>query len=48
MLTFFSIIMFFSLNFSFFDIFLFLKICSIKYVLLAFFFVKINTATNFN
>ena len=34
-----SIVVFFSLNFSFFDVFLFLKICySIKYVLLAFFY----------
>ena len=33
-----SIIVFFSLNFGFFDMFLFLKsFCSIKYVLLAFF-----------
>ena len=33
-----SIIMFFSFNFRFFDMFLFLKnFCSIKYVLLAFF-----------
>jgi hypothetical protein len=31
-----SIIVFFSLNFSFFDMFYFKKICSIKYVLLAF------------
>jgi len=33
-----SIIVFFSLNFSFFDMFLFLQnFCSIKYILLAFF-----------
>jgi len=33
-----SIIVFFSLNFSFFDMFLFLKnFCSVKYVLLAFY-----------
>ena len=39
-----SIIVFFSLNFSFFDMFLFLKnFCSIKYVLLAFFILSCNS-----
>ena len=36
-----SIIVFCSINFSFFDMFLFLKnVCSIKYVLLAFLFIR--------
>jgi hypothetical protein len=40
-----STIVFFSLNFSFFDMFLFLKkCCSIKYVLLAFFIVSYKSS----